>query len=353
MNRRSAKLEQTIRERDADACVICGRRPTGLHFILDPALWPDETGLQPDNAVLLCPSCREKAEGTSIDCAAIRTACGKLRTLLPPRLTNQGGEIYDRYGNLCLTHDRRVPGELFLEERVQQALQYGECLDSFMRERIRHPRTYHLPDSPGLQKDDRRIDTLRFLEGQEVVITEKMDGENTSLERNACYARSPDSTSHPGRTWVRQLQGTIAQEIPPFWRICGENLYARHSIPYSNLPSYFMLFSVWDQRNFCLSWDATIEWAQLLGVHTVPVLYRGPWSEDILTQNARRVEAERDRVEGFVVRLASEFPYTHFGHCVAKYVRASHVQTGSDWRHKSVIPNRLANERNSDFGTEE
>ncbi|MEL7307213.1 MAG: RNA ligase family protein, partial [Pseudomonadota bacterium] len=39
--------------------------------------------------------------------------------------------------------------------------------------------------------------------------------------------------------------------------MCGENLYARHSISYNNLPSYFMAFSVWNELNQCLSWQDT------------------------------------------------------------------------------------------------
>ena len=41
-----------------------------------------------------------------------------------------------------------------------------------------------------------------------------------------------------------------------------------------------MLFSVWNELNVCLSWDETEEWAQRLGLVTVPVLYRGIWDED-------------------------------------------------------------------------
>lgn len=36
--------------------------------------------------------------------------------------------------------------------------------------------------------------------------------------------------------------------------------------------------------------------------------------------------------EGFVVRTVSGFPYGKLEQHVAKYVRASHVQTGADWK---------------------
>lgn len=43
---------------------------------------------------------------------------------------------------------------------------------------IKYPSTPHLPFSQGLQRDDTRITTLDYLNGREVVVTEKMDGEN-------------------------------------------------------------------------------------------------------------------------------------------------------------------------------
>lgn len=45
--------------------------------------------------------------------------------------------------------------------------------------------------------------------------------------------------------------------------------------------------------------------------------------------------------EGYVVRNANEFPVEKFSSCVAKFVRAQHVQTDDHWMHRSVIPNHL------------
>ena len=137
------------------------------------------------------------------------------------------------------------------------------------------PRTPHLPWSPGGTADDAYlIDTAHF-DGQDVIITEKLDGENTSMYRHTIHARSVDGRHHPSRDWVKALHGTIAHEIPENWRFCGENLFARHSIPYENLATYFYLFSIWDSTNTALSWDATKEWATRLDLTTAPEIYRG------------------------------------------------------------------------------
>lgn len=204
--------------------------------------------------------------------------------------------------------------------------------------RHKYPRTRHLPWSPGTSQDDVVAEQLTAFVGQRVIVTEKMDGENTTLYRDHMHARSLDSRHHPSRDWIKALHGSIAHELPEGWRICGENLYARHSLGYAALPSYFMLFSVWDADNRCLDWDSTVEWAALLGLETVPVLYDGEFDLESLMA----LEVDTERSEGYVVRLASSFAYAAFGESVAKWVRAGHVQTDQHWMHQAVVPNGLA-----------
>lgn len=173
---------------------------------------------------------------------------------------------------------------------------------------------------------------LGALRGADVVVTAKMDGENTTLYRDVLHARSLDSRHHPSRDWIKARWGAVRWLIPEGFRICGENLYAVHSIRYTSLPSYFLVFSVWDQRNVCLSWDETVRWAERIAMPTVPVLYRGPWNDRHVRDTAERAVAEGH--EGIVVRPAGEFPFTAFASHVAKYVRPGHVQTPPDWPRK-------------------
>lgn len=105
--------------------------------------------------------------------------------------------------------------------------------------RVHYPRTPHLPWSPGATADDVRTTDLSGLAGREVVVTEKLDGENTTLYRDGLHARSLDSAHHPSRAWVKSLHGSVASAIPEGWRVCGENMYARHSLGYDDLDSWF------------------------------------------------------------------------------------------------------------------
>jgi len=210
-------------------------------------------------------------------------------------------------------------------------------------ERVKYPRTRHLPHSPGVGSDDLRLSDLSALVAGEVVVTEKMDGENTTIGPGYVHARSLDSTAHESRTRVRALAGRIGHEIPAGMRVCGENLYARHSIGYDRLAAHFLVFNIW-QDDVCLDWDGTQEWADLLGLHCVPELYRGEFPGlDGLTALWRAVR-DRQPSEGYVVRTTHAFNRDQFGTHLAKWVRSGHVQTGQHWMTSTLTPNRVAEE---------
>ncbi|WP_187645805.1 RNA ligase family protein, partial [Streptomyces sp. TRM49041] len=204
--------------------------------------------------------------------------------------------------------------------------------------RTHYPRTPHLPWSPGAARDDVRVADLSGFVGREVVVTEKLDGENTTLYSDGLHARSLDSAHHPSRAWVKGLQGRIAAHLPEGWRVCGENMYARHSLPYEELESYFYGFSVWDELHWCPGWDYTVGLLRGLGIPTPRVLWRGVFDERAL----RRLRVDTGRQEGYVVRTADGFMAGEFGRRVAKWVRPGHVQTGTHWMHAAVTPNGLS-----------
>ena len=194
--------------------------------------------------------------------------------------------------------------------------------------KIKYPRTLHLPWSPGVSDDDKVLLELSNFYDKEVVITKKMDGENTTMGCDYIHARSLDSVGGVDRDWVKQYWSTFAHDIPKGWRICGENLWAKHSIYYDALPSYFLGFSVWNESNECLSWDDTLQFFQLLGITPVSEVCRSMW-DDIDFKSVNNLTSND---EGYVVRLTEGFSYHDFPISVAKYVRKDHVQTDKHWR---------------------
>lgn len=212
-------------------------------------------------------------------------------------------------------------------------------IDKMNQDRYKYPSTPHLPLSKGRQWDDTALEGYSNFIGHEVVITEKMDGENASLYHDYYHARSLDSRHHPSRDWIKSFWGRIRFDIPTGWRLCGENLYAAHSVKYDSLPSYFMLFSVWGHNNYSLSWDEVEFWADLLGIDTVPVLYRGPFDKAIVEKIAR--EQDPEKTEGFVIRNTNSFHFDDFAKNMGKYVRVNHVQTDQHWMFAEIVPNQL------------
>lgn len=325
------QFREDVFARDNHTCVFCDKSAADAHHIIERRLWPDG-GYYLSNGASVCAEHHIQCEQTLISVENVREACGITRVRVPPHL--YADHRYDKWGNPVLASGQRLKGELFFDESVQKILREGGVLGLFS-DWVKYPRTHHLPWSPGVNDDDRVIESLKAFEGRRVIVTEKMDGENTSLYRDYTHARSVDGRSHPSRNWVKQFWSGIAGDIPAGWRICGENLYAQHSIAYDALPTYFMGFSIWNERNVCLAWDETLEWFALLGIRPVPVLFDGLFDEKAI--RALWNEKEWSSREGYVVRVADEISYGDFRHTVAKFVRKGHVQTVKHWMHGQPI----------------
>jgi hypothetical protein len=323
--------------RDRHQCVICGKPAQDAHHIMERRLFPDG-GYYLDNGASVCAEHHLHCEMTLLSVEQVREAAGIRRAIIPPHLYPD--HRYDKWANPVLDNGQRLKGELFFDPNVQKILALGGVLDLFT-DKVKYPRTHHVPWSEGLHSDDRMIESMEGFVGRRVIVTQKMDGENTSLYCSGMHARSVDSRHHPSRDWVKNLWSRIAGEIPEGWRICGENLYAGHSIAYVDLPSYFMGFSIWNEQNECLSWDETREWFALLDIESIPVLYDGLFDEKTIRglYDSRR---DWETKEGYVIRTADAFTYGQFRSCMAKFVRKGHVQTSKHWmRGQRIVPNGL------------
>jgi hypothetical protein len=307
-------FREAVFARDGNQCVVpwCDHYAVDAHHLMERALWKDG-GYHPDNGVSVCTGHHKEAEENLLSPDDLRKWAGITKVILPEGLDEN--QEYDKWG------------------------------------RVKYPRTLHLPWSPGRTEDDKVLDNLDGFEGREIVVLEKMDGENTTIRRDGTHARSLDTGYHPTRTWVRNLQGKMGWEIPEGWRICGENLQGKHAIAYSGLPSFFLVFSIWDDRNRCMSWDHTVHYCDMLGLTTVPVIWRGDaddffgWNIVHNLHNGKlgNSPAFSEIMEGYVVRVADEFEYSDFSTHVGKYVRADHVDPAArHWKTGATEFNELA-----------
>lgn len=338
-------FREAVFKRDNHRCVFCHKRaedtPEGkldAHHILERRLFSaplEKGGYFVDNGATVCEDdhllCEMTVDTHSAD--RVRHLCGITRVILPSTLYSD--HEYDKWGNVILPDGRRLAGELFNDESVQKVLAKGSVLERFTHW-VKYPRTHHLPWSEGMHDDDRLMDSLERFIGKRVIAAEKMDGENTTMYQDYIHARSIDGRNHPTRNYVKNLWSQFAGDIPERWRVCGENLYGKHSIGYDDLPSYLMGFSIWNDQNVCLSWDDTQEWFQLLGITSVPVIYDGIYDEKAIRAlyDSKKDWATR---EGYVLRLADSFHYSEFRQSVGKFVRKDHVMTAKHWMHGSAI----------------
>lgn len=330
------EFREAVFARDNHTCVFCSASAVDAHHLIERRLFEDG-GYYIDNGVSVCGEHHLACEQTTISTDDARRAAGITKVVLPEHLYSD--QDYDKWGNPLLANGQRLRGELFWDESVQKALKAGQVLDLFTHW-VKYPRTFHLPWSLGMTDDDRNHKTTEQWHGKQVVVGVKMDGENTSMYQDHIHARSVNSGGHPSRDRIKAMWAQFSGDIPIGWRVCAENVFATHSIHYTDLTSYLIGFGVWTDKNICLSWDETLEWFELLGIEPNKTLYEGIYDEELIKGLAKQLDFEKD--EGYVLRLRDSFRYNEYRKYVGKFVRAGHVQTAKHWMiGQAVVPNEL------------
>lgn len=208
----------------------------------------------------------------------------------------------------------------------------------------KYPRTFHLPFSPGTTNDDRIADDISNIIGNEIVITEKLDGSNCAIEKGGVYDRS--HAVYTDKTWsvgVRQIHSMIKPYLDDNVILYGENMEGIHSIEYKRLTTHFYMFGVKEGEYFT-NWKNINFYSNVLGVTTVPVWYEGIiQSEEELKEIVNEIiskpsrlegydtETQEEIMEGIVIRPKNSFHEKDFHKNVFKWVRKSHVKTNDHW----------------------
>jgi hypothetical protein len=214
--------------------------------------------------------------------------------------------------------------------------------------RDKYPRTPHLPWS-NPTKDDITL-SVPWKGDMEVVVMEKLDGECTSIYPDGyIHARSTTYSPHRSRDIIKVLASQlVASGFPYDVILLGENLYAEHSISYTNLDGYFYLFGVRDGDYFW-EWEGIISLAEQCALPTPEVFYVGPWGgfrhEDIWP----RKSSLGGDCEGYIIRTLDAFPVGDFHLHVRKYVRPNHVSTDEHWSRALITINGLKSVNKNDL----
>jgi hypothetical protein len=200
----------------------------------------------------------------------------------------------------------------------------------------KYPRTMHFTWSPGTTSDDRFAYIISKLIGVPIVITEKCDGSNTAFTNKHVYGRSHVApTENEWDAKVRELHSILKHSISDDLYIFGEAMSATHSIEYTNLTSHFYMFGA-RYRGVWSAWSEVEDYAFLLDLPTVPVLFKGIVNSEKELQELTEKLVKEESVlggqrEGIVCRVERQFNDDEFETCVAKFVRANHVTTNEHW----------------------
>lgn len=251
-------------------------------------------------------------------------------------------------------------------------------------ELIKYPRTRHLEGSRlqiGDLPDDQKIADLV---GKSLIVEEKVDGANCALSFDTDGMPRLQSRGHflTGgyrerhfdllKTWASVHAARLYEALGTRFVMYGEWMYAKHTVFYDQLPSYFLEFDLYDRSS-----DQFLSTAQrrevLFGLPVMPVpvvhegeissaeqlkglvkpsLYKsGNWQQSL--QEAAEMSGSRmemveqqtedsDLSEGVYVKLEDEKAV--LGRF--KFVRADFIQAiaASDghWQSRPILPNRLA-----------
>ena len=227
-----------------------------------------------------------------------------------------------------------------------------------MLEFFRFPHTPHIAWlAEGEPRDDKVLSPteVKSLLVGEVVVEEKLDGANLG------FSLGPDgdlraqnrgqylAVPHAGQffrlpAWLEHHGDDIAAALTPDLMLFGEWCAARHSLDYSAMPDWFLLFDVCDRKaGKFWSTQRRNAMAASIGLATVPELKRAKFSlaelKILLTTQLSHYRA--GPVEGIVIRRES----ADWCEGRAKLVHPDFTQAiGKHWSKRGIEWNRLAAE---------
>ncbi|MDZ4326120.1 MAG: RNA ligase family protein [Pseudomonas sp.] len=221
---------------------------------------------------------------------------------------------------------------------------------------FRFPHTPHLAWlGTGEPRDDKLLspgEAKELLAG-EVVIEEKLDGANLGISlgddgelraQNRGQYLQPPYTGQFSRLvgWLQAHKAALRDVLTPGRIVFGEWCAARHSLDYTALPDWWLIFDIYEratERFWCT--ERRNAWATAIGVPTVPELGRGGYTQEQLKHllDACPSRYRDGPMEGIVVRKQDA------QHMIAraKLVRPDFSQAiDQHWRRRGVQWNHCA-----------
>lgn len=216
----------------------------------------------------------------------------------------------------------------------------------------------HIPQlawqGTGEPRDDKVLSAAEAGEllGTDVVVEEKLDGANLGLSvgedgrlraQNRGQYLQPPFGGQFARLgpWLTAHEDALFDALDTHLIAFGEWCAARHSLDYTALPDWWLVFDIYDRREDRF-WSTCRrdDWARNLRLPVVPMLLRGhtdlPGLKDLL--NNYRSRYRDGPMEGVVIRVEDN----RWLNQRAKLVRAEFTQQiDSHWRNRALAWNNL------------
>lgn len=208
-----------------------------------------------------------------------------------------------------------------------------------------YPRVPHLVGGRG-SRDDLVLSNegVAALFSGQVIVEEKLDGANAMIWSDngalaAALRSGPGAQDRAGqlgplRAWITRHDSELRRALEGWAVLYAEWLYLRHTVAYSQLPSYLFALDLWHPE----TGFATIAERDATGLVAPPELARGPLRSVDDVESMLGLSAwSSESMEGVVVRRSDQGDPR-----LAKLVRAGwHALDDESWR-RGRPTNRLA-----------
>jgi hypothetical protein len=220
---------------------------------------------------------------------------------------------------------------------------------------FRFPHTPHLAwFGPGKPRDDKVLAPAeaQALLGGDVIVEEKVDGANLGFsvgddgelraQSRGSYLSldAPHGQWKPLKRWLACHHIDLVEALHPDLMMFGEWCYAVHSVRYTRLPDWFLIFDVYDrERGEFWSTERRDALAGRLDLALVPRLGAGRYTLPQLKGLLAHSHLADGPAEGLYVRKEQG------GRLIAraKLVRPEFVQAiDAHWSKRAIEPNALA-----------
>ena len=218
---------------------------------------------------------------------------------------------------------------------------------------IKFPRTKHIANLGAMTRDDLLMDKndIEIMLKNNIVVEEKIDGANLGIRYDENKKIIVQNRSHyvcsSSHAQFKKLDQWILNNKKDLdnilsngnFIIYGEWLYSKHSIYYTNLPDYFIVFDIYDiDKNKFYSRERIEKIIEKTRLNLIKIIYKGKITlEKLKTLTQSKSQYYDGIVEGIYVRMNN----VDWLEIRGKIVRADFISGDEHWTKGKIIQNML------------